>query len=271
MSETSLVQTGNVVADESRQLRALVEYDGTNYYGFQIQASCPTVQHVLEEALARIVGERIRIRYAGRTDTGVHALGQVIAFRAAWRHSPADLERALNALLPADVAVRRVEWVDDPQFHPRYSARSRVYRYTVWNAPWRSPLVCRFAHHEPRPLDIERMNEAAQLLLGEHDFASFGQATHGDVTVRYVYSAGWRQLDPATPSEAAAGQRWLVFDIEANAFLRRMVRTIVGALLEVGKGVRSVESIAELLVQRDRALAPPPAAACGLSLIEVKY
>ncbi len=271
MSRSSLIPTDNVADDSPRQLRALVEYDGTNYYGFQIQASRPTIQRALEEVLARVLGERVRIRYAGRTDTGVHALGQVIAFRATWRHGLTDLERALNALLPPDIAVRRVEWVDDPQFHPRYSARSRVYRYTVWNAPWRSPLVCRFAHHEPRPLDVDRMNEAAQLLLGEHDFAAFGQATHGDVTVRYVYAAGWRRWDGAVPGGVVAEQRWLVFDIEANAFLRRMVRTIVSTLLEVGKGMRSVDSVAQLLAQRDRALAAPPAAACGLSLIEVKY
>jgi tRNA pseudouridine38-40 synthase len=131
-------------------------------------------------------------------------------------------------------------------------------------------LVCRFAHHEPKPLDIDRMNAGARLLVGEHDFASFGQPTHGDSTVRQVYDAVWRWPAASSPGAGDAGHL-LQFEIEANAFLRRMVRTIVGTLLEVGKGYRSVESVAQVLGQRDRALAAPPAAACGLSLTEVKY
>lgn len=246
--------------DRSLHLRAFCEYDGTNYYGFQIQANKPTVQGELEATLARLTGETIRIRYAGRTDAGVHALGQVIALHTHWRHSVADLERAWNALLPSDIAVRQMEPVATPDFHPRYSARSRLYRYTVWQAPWRSPLHCRYALHEPRPLDVERMNAAAQLLIGQHDFASFGQPTQGESTVREVYSAQWRASGPL-----------LHFEIEANAFLRRMVRTTVSTLLEVGLGRRPVESIAELLAARNRALVARPAPAHGLCLVAVRY
>lgn len=241
-------------------MRALVEYDGADYHGFQILTDRPSVQGALEQVLQRLTGQPTRIRYAGRTDAGVHAEGQVIAADLLWRHSLADLERAWNALLPADIAVRQVARVSDARFHPRFSARSRVYRYTVWTAPWRSPLNSRYTHHEPRPLDVERMNQAAALLVGLHDFASFGQPTQGDSTVRQVMRADWQRTG------------WtLHFEIEANAFLKRMVRTIVGTLLETGKGQRSVESVGEVLAAQNRALAAPPAPACGLCLVEVKY
>lgn len=218
------------------------------------------MQGALEQVLQRLTGQPTRIRYAGRTDAGVHAQGQVIAADVLWRHSLVDLERAWNALLPADIAVRQLARVTDPSFHPRFSALSRVYRYTVWTAPWRSPLHGRYTHHEPRPLDVEQMNRAAALLVGSHDFASFGQPTQGDSTVREVMRAGWQPMGSA-----------LHFEIEANAFLRRMVRTIVGTLLETGKGLRSAASIGEVLAAHNRALAAPPAPACGLCLVEVKY
>jgi tRNA pseudouridine38-40 synthase len=220
----------------------------------------PSVQGALEQALQRLTGQKVRIRYAGRTDAGVHAEGQVIAADVLWRHSLADLERAWNVLLPPDVAVRALTEYADPRFHPRFSARSRVYRYTVWTAPWRSPLHRRYTHHEPRPMDLERMNQAAAALIGSHDFASFGQPTQGESTVREVLRAGWQ-----------AQERLLVFEIEANAFLRRMVRTVVGTLLEVGVGRRSVENVSQTLAAQDRARAAAPAPACGLCLVEVKY
>lgn len=218
------------------------------------------MQGALEQALQRLTGQTVRIRYAGRTDAGVHAESQVIAADVVWRHALADLERAWNVLLPPDVAVRALTEYADPRFHPRFSARSRVYRYTVWTAPWRSPLHRRYAHHEPRPMDLERMNQAAAALIGSHDFASFGQPTQGESTVREVLRAGWQ-----------AQERLLVFEIEANAFLRRMVRTVVGTLLEVGVGRRSVENVSQTLAAQDRAQAAAPAPACGLCLVEVKY
>lgn len=246
--------------DRAVHVRAQVEYDGTDYFGFQVQSGKPTVQGALEKAAARLTGEPARIRYAGRTDAGVHALGQVIAAKVHWRHPLHDLERAWNALLPPDIAIREVREVEDAQFHPRFSARSRVYRYTLWTASWRSPLAQRYAHHEPRALDPAAMNEAAALLVGVHDFASFGQPTQGESTTREVYAAYWQ----------ADGHLWR-FEIEANAFLRRMVRTVVGTLIEVGKGWRSVDDVATLLAARDRALTAPPAPPRGLCLVEVKY
>lgn len=241
-------------------VRALVAYDGTDYHGFQILSDKPSVQGALEQALQRLTGQSTRIRYAGRTDAGVHAEGQVIAANVVWRHSLADLERAWNAQLPLDIAVRELAEVDDTRFHPRFSARSRVYRYTVWTAPVRSPLQRRYTHHQPKRLDVQRMNQAAAMLVGSHDFASFGQPTQGESTVREVLRAGWQ-----------ASGSLLIFEIEANAFLRRMVRTIVGTLLDVGAGRRSVENVSQVLAAQDRAQAASPAPACGLCLVEVKY
>ncbi len=259
-SRPTSTQPAPAATERLLPIRALVEYDGTDYHGFQILPDKPSVQGALEQVLQRLTGHSVRIRYAGRTDAGVHALRQVIAADVHWRHGLPDLERAWNALLPADIAVRELARVTDPRFHPRFSASSRVYRYAVWTAPWRSPLQDRYSHHEPRPLDVERMNRAAALLVGAHDFASFGRPTQGDSTVREVLRAGWQ------------GSGWtLHFEIEANAFLQRMVRTIVGTLLEVGRGQRRVESVSQMLAARDRKLAAPPAPARGLCLVEVKY
>ncbi|MBC8447842.1 MAG: tRNA pseudouridine(38-40) synthase TruA [Chloroflexi bacterium] len=244
---------------ERNRYRATVEYDGSDYYGFQIQADQPTIQGALEQALADTAGEAVRVAGAGRTDTGVHALGQVIGFRLAWRHSLDDLQRALNARLPEGIVIRELAPAEEG-FHPRFSARSRVYRYTVLNQPLRSPLARRFAHQLAGSLDLLAMNAAAASLLGGHDFATFGNPPQGENTVREVMRAVWTQ----------AGNTFF-FDIEANAFLRRMVRTVVSALLLIGQGGMEAESMAALLAARDRSQAPPPAPACGLCLMQVKY
>ena len=244
-----------------------MEYDGTDYAGWQIQTGRPTVQGTLETALARVCCETIRISGAGRTDAGVHASGQVIGFRSAWRHPVADLERALNAVLPAAVAVRELA-VAAPGFHPRFSARSRHYGYTVWVGSVRSPLRARFAHQVNQPLDLTAMNEAAAHLVGWHDFATFGVDPEGKAgrgnTRREVMQAQWR----LTVDDEGV---WYRFDIEANAFLRTMVRTIVATLLAVGRGERTSADVRDLLLAAERRLAPPPAPACGLCLVHVRY
>ncbi len=240
-------------------VRATVEYDGTDFFGFQIQAERPTVQGALEDVLARLTGQAVRVLAAGRTDTGVHARGQVIAFRCEWRHSLGELQKAMNALLPESVAV--VEVGEAPEdFHPRYSARSREYRYFVHNRPVRSPLRSRYSLHVARPLDVEAMNRMAARIVGVHDFATFGDPTVGEVTVREVFRSEWTQQ----------GEE-LVYRIEANAFLRRMVRTLVTGLLWVGQGRWSEEDFMEALAARDRAVCPPPAAPNGLCLWRVTY
>ena len=242
-----------------RKLMAVVEYDGTDYAGFQIQKSKRTIQGEIERALARVTQEEIRIVGAGRTDAGVHARGQVIAFRTTWQRSLRELQRALNAVLPRDIAVRELALAAE-DFHPRFSAVSREYRYTIWNAPVRSPLVGRFAYHFPWPLDVAAMNEAASVLVGTHDFASFGRPPKGENTVRTVYQA-----------KCTREGSFVYLDIVANAFLRRMVRSIVGTLLEVGTGKLFPADFREILEATDRRRASPPAPAHGLCLMKVNY
>jgi len=240
-------------------LMAVVEYDGTEYLGFQIQRSGRTIQGEIERALAQVTQQRIRIIGAGRTDTGVHATGQVIHFSARWAHSLFELQRALNAVLSQDIAVLELREAL-PGFHARYSAHSREYVYTIYNGTVRSPIHQRYAHCCPRPLDVEAMSGACSHLVGTHDFLPFGWPPHGENTVRTVYRAGcWR-----------AGA--LVYlEIEADAFLRRMVRRIVGNLLLVGSGELSVEAFAALLSLKHRRTPAMDAPPQGLCLVRVNY
>lgn len=242
-----------------QSIRATVAYDGTDFLGFQWQPGGRTVQGVLEAAVLQVTQQPARVIGAGRTDAGVHAVGQVIGLRVAWRHPFADLQRALNAVLPQDVALSELGPAG-PAWHPRFSARRRWYRYTVLNRPIRSPLERRYSALVTEPLDLAALNGAADLLVGQHDFAGFGQPTQGDSTVREIFAAVWQQT----------GDRF-TFDVTGNAFLRGMVRSMVGALLLVGSGRWPATRIAEILAGRDRALAAAPAPACGLCLMRVDY
>ncbi|GAB4424421.1 MAG: tRNA pseudouridine(38-40) synthase TruA [Anaerolineae bacterium] len=239
--------------------RAVIEYDGTDFLGFQIQARGRTVQGEIEKALQQVTQSTIRIDGAGRTDTGVHATGQVIAFNVKWKHSLADLHRALNANLPDDIVVSDLKIVDS-MFHPRFSALSRSYCYTVINQPWPEVLQRRYAYHVKSPLDVGAMNEASRFLIGSHDFASFGKPPQGENTVRQVSQAEW-----------TANGKLLDFEITANAFLYRMVRTIVGTLIQVGLGQLAVSEIKNILDARDLTRSAPPAPAHGLCLVRVAY
>jgi len=240
-------------------LRAVVEYDGTYYHGFQFQPDQLTVQGEIEKALAQVTGENVRILAAGRTDAGVHALGQVIAFRVNWKHSIEDLHRALNALLPFDIAIRDLAPAPEG-FHPRFSAVSREYRYTILNQPIRSPLRERFTYHFPWPLDVEVMAEAASYLVGTHDFASFGEPPQGENTVRRVYEA-----------RCFRKGEFVYFDITADAFLRRMVRLIMGTLIRVGLGKLTPSEFKSILEARDISLSGPAVPPQGLCLMKVNY
>lgn len=243
-----------------QSVRATVAYDGTDFLGFQWQARGRTVQGTLEAALQQVTQCAVRVIGAGRTDAGVHARGQVIGFRAPWRHTPGDLQRALNAVLPEDVAVLNLALAAEG-WHPRFSAVRRHYRYTVLNQELRDPLARRYAYQWVQPLRLDLLQAAADILVGEHDFASFGRPMReGETTVRYIWRAGWRQ-------EGAS----FTFDVVGNAFLRKMVRSLVGTLLQVGTGAWSLERLAAVLAARDRALAAPPAPACGLCLMQVDY
>jgi len=244
------------------QLRLTVEYEGTAYQGWQLQPDGPTVQAVLEQALSTALRERVRVRGAGRTDAGVHACGQVVAVRV--HDVPADLGRllkSLNALTPDDVAVRDITLVDDG-FDPRRHARSRLYEYRIWNAVAPSPFWRRYAWHLPTPVDVGAMDEAARVLEGEHDFATFRAADAEPVrsTVRRVIESRLRD-----------DGRLLVYRIEATAFLKHMVRNVVGTLVEVGRGERSAASFPELLAARDRVRAGATAPPHGLMLVSVRY
>jgi tRNA pseudouridine38-40 synthase len=254
------LEVGSWQSEASTQkLMAVVEYDGTDYLGFQVQAQGATIQGEIERALAAVAQEEVRVVGAGRTDAGVHAQGQVIAFSTAWRHPVEGLQRALNAVLPKDIAVRELMPVAE-DFHPRFDAVSREYRYTIFNQPLRSSLARLFAYHFPQPLDVAAMNEAAGSLVGSHDFASFGRAPQGDNTVRELYRAQWTSEEP-----------FVYFDIVANAFLYRMVRSLVGTLLLVGTGGLSLDGFEEILRSVDRSRAGQVAPAHGLCLIRVNY
>jgi tRNA pseudouridine38-40 synthase len=244
------------------QLRLTVEYEGGAYLGWQRQPGGPTVQAVLERALATALREPVRVRGAGRTDAGVHACGQVAAVRVT--HVPADLgrlRRSLNALTPDDVAVREIAVVGD-DFDPRRHARSRVYEYRILNAPAPSPFWRRWAWQVHAPLAADAMDAAARLLEGEHDFAAFRAADAEPVrsTVRRV-------LESRLRTDGAL----LVYRVEATAFLKHMVRNVVGTLVEVGRGERPAAALGEVLAGRDRTRAGATAPAHGLTLVAVRY
>jgi tRNA pseudouridine38-40 synthase len=234
---------------------ARVEYDGTDFAGFQVQPGARTVQGELEVALARISGgSRIRVDAAGRTDAGVHAIGQVIAFTDPMGRPAKELTRALNALLPADVALRQMRRVP-AGFHPRHAARYREYRYTVWNGP-RSPLRERFALGVRDPLDIAAMERVGSVLVGRHDFSPFGAAHRQPVrTVHWVRVRKKGSL--------------VTIDVGADAFLRQMVRRIVAALLEAGHGRTDEEAVAQALASGRPAFNGATAPAKGLCLKRV--
>jgi tRNA pseudouridine38-40 synthase len=234
-----------------------------------VQRNAPTVQAELERALATICGEAIKTIGAGRTDAGVHATGQVISFRSATRLDGATIGRGVNALLPADIAIADVEEAGE-DFHARYSATGRTYEYRIRSAPQREPLERHREHWLPRPLDVEAMGRASGLLIGRRDFSAFavapgsttkpGDDRTGRAGTRTVRTAAWSREGTL-----------LRFVIEADGFLRGMVRGIVGTLLWVGRGRITADELAAILEGRDRARAGPSAPAAGLCLVNVSY
>lgn len=244
------------------QLWAKVEYDGTDFFGFQVQARERTVQGEIERAIKAITGVETRVTGAGRTDRGVHAKGQIVGFDVEWRHDLADLQRALNATLAADVAILEIGLAPEG-FHPRFSAVSRTYRYTLLDQSWRSPLARRIAWHVTPEPDVYRMAQASHCLVGTQDFATFGQppqAAIGRNTIRTVLQAEFQEQGS-----------FITFDIAANAFLYQMVRSIVGMLVLVGWGSISPEEFEALLQARERSSIKQVAPAHGLCLMQVNY
>jgi tRNA pseudouridine38-40 synthase len=243
-----------------RRIRLTLEYDGTDFVGWQRQPNGPTVQAALEDALAQMTGAPVVVRGAGRTDAGVHALGQVAHFDTATTIPLVGFRRGLNQLLPRSIAV--VAAADaPPDFDARRSARGKLYRYSIWNADSRSARLARFSWHVPRLLDVAAMRAAAWPLLGRHDFAAFRAADcERPTTTRTL-----RRLDVTRSGHLVE------IDVEADAFLKNMVRILTGTLAEAGLAKLSADDVAGTLASRDRQLSGPTAPPWGLTLVRVHY
>ena len=241
-------------------MRAVVEYDGTNFCGLQFQPAVRTVAGELERVFSKLLGHDVKISAAGRTDAGVHATGQVVSWKTEATFPFERLAVAANSLLPKDVGIREAAVVDDA-FSARFSAVERAYVYAVYNARDRSPLLSRYAYHAWAPIDLDAFAEGAKRLIGEHDFRSFcGMLPESGPTVRTV-----KRLDVRRTGDV------IRVEIRADGFLHRMVRTIVGTLVECGTGRRDPRSLTEVLNARDRSAAGLTAPAHGLYLAGVLY
>jgi len=245
-----------------RAIALTIEYDGTDFAGSQYQDGQRTVQSELEAAWQRLTGETRRWTFAGRTDSGVHARGQVVHTRTETHHTLPTVQRALNALLPSDIGVREVREAD-AEFHARYSAWRREYRYVILNEREGSPLLRRYALHVPEELDVGSMDQSIRVLIGEHDFATFGTVAHGS-TVRQCFEARCAPVEEN-------GRHLVTVELAANGFLRHMVRAIVGTLLLVGRGRWDATKVEQILRSRDRAASGPTAPPHGLYLEAVRY
>jgi tRNA pseudouridine38-40 synthase len=246
--------------------KLLIQYDGTDFHGWQVQENQRTVQGELERTISLLEDAQVHVVGSGRTDAGVHAEGQVANIRLTRAFTPEKLRVAINGNLWRDVRVLNVEKAPD-DFHARFSAKVKTYVYRVVNAPVMSPFWLRYAHHEARPLDVGRMNEAARFFLGEHDWTAFS-AARSDVENRvrvikdFTVESFWDKRANASIIE---------FRISANGFLRYMVRSIVGTMLEVGRGEKDSDTIQTAIVSGNRDLAGATAPSQGLTLLKVNY
>lgn len=244
----------------SDRFQVLLAYDGTDFHGSQFQKELRTVQDEVEKALKRLGWSGTRVIFAGRTDTGVHAEGQVITFDLKWDHTEKELNQAINAVLPQDISARKITRTR-LDFHPRYDARSRKYHYRIFCNPIRDPFRERYSWRVWPELDLKLMEEAAQSLIGTHDFGALGNPHQpGGSTIREIMVADWEKKEDQ-----------LVFEIIGNAFLYHMVRRIVNLLVKIGQGRETVKAVGRYLEDPTglpaQGLAPPQ----GLSLIEIDY
>jgi tRNA pseudouridine38-40 synthase len=254
-----------------KKFKLLLEYDGTAYQGWQVQENRLTIQGVIEDRIFKITGEQSRVIGASRTDAGVHALGQVAAFRTESRFDPETIKKALNALLPQDIRVLDTSEVDD-SFNPRDSAVKKSYFYIIANQRESSAFLYRYTWIIQQPLELKSMVEAAQVLIGEHDFSSFrGTGSSTKNPVREVFSLSIERFEKLDFMTASLDGKFIKLRIEANGFLRHMVRNIVGTLVEIGRGRFTADRIKEILESHDRKLAGPTAPARGLSLERIVY
>lgn len=240
--------------------RLTLEYDGTPFVGWQRQDNGPAVQGALEAAIEKLSGERVTVTGAGRTDAGVHADGQVATFELGVNIPPHGLLRGLNSALPPDVAL--VDVAEAPSdFDARFSARGKVYRYTVWSHFVRSPLRARRAWHVREPLDVEAIRTAAAALVGDHDFRAFRASDCDRRTTRRIV----RAID--VDRQGAV----VIIDVEATAFLKNMVRILVGTLIDIGRGRVPPDAVARMLATGDRTIGGMTAPPQGLTLLRVIY
>jgi tRNA pseudouridine38-40 synthase len=250
-----------------RTIKLTLQYDGTEYVGWQRQAEGVSIQGLLEDALRPIEGAHVTVHGAGRTDAGVHALGQVASIKLTATMEATTLARALNAVLPRDVRVRdAAEAADD--FHARFSATGKHYRYRILNGGPGSPFELRYNWHVPQPLDFDAMARAAAVLEGRHDFAAFAAAGSASAsTERTVTAVRIRQDGAAWDVPGTL----VTIDVEGEGFLRHMVRNIAGTLVEVGLGRWPAGAMQDILASRDRTRAGTTAPPQGLFLVEVRY
>jgi len=249
-----------------RTLKITLAYDGSDFHGWQVQPERPTVQGTLAAAIERVTGCQVLPQGSGRTDAGVHALAQVASCQIDAGIPTENLARALNHVLPPAIRVLSVE-AAAPEFHARRSARAKTYRYRIYRGEICSPFLGRYVCHHPFPLNESAMGEAADVIIGEHDFTSFaavdperGREEQEASNVRTIYSSEWRREgDEST------------FTVRGSGFLHHMVRNLVGTLLLVGKGTLDGDGLKRILEARDRSAAGPTAPACGLYLVSVEY
>jgi len=250
-----------------RYLKLTIAYDGTDFHGWQIQANKPTVQGELVAVLCRLTQENVQLRGAGRTDAGVHALGQVASFRTQSPLSAGEFQRALNALLPPAIRIVSAEETG-PDFSARWSARGKVYRYRLYRGKVVPPMLWRYVLHYPFPLDEQAMKEAAAKFVGVHDFSSFAASTGSEDDdkernmEREIYSTELKRTDDGE-------ELW--FTVHGRSFLRYMVRKMVGTLLEVGRGRLSPSDIDKLYELKDRSKSGPTVPPQGLFMVRVDH
>jgi tRNA pseudouridine38-40 synthase len=264
-----------------RNIKLLLAYDGAEYFGWERQKGFRSLQQTLEEAIQSLTGEAARVDASGRTDAGVHAIGQVANFRTDSRHDCETIRRALNALLPGDFRVLEAIEADEP-FHATYAAKGKLYRYAMHDGSVMDPLLRRYAVHCHWPMEADTMHAAARRLLGTHDFSSFETAgAPRETSVRTishiaVFRAGpdriWDRRSTIRNQQPAINDSpFLFLEVSADGFLYNMVRAIAGTLINVGRGYWRDECVAEILMARDRRRAGPTAPAHGLFLVRVDY
>jgi tRNA pseudouridine38-40 synthase len=250
-----------------RYFKLVIAYDGTDFHGWQIQSNKPTIQGEIVNVLRRITQENVQLHGAGRTDAGVHALGQVGSFRTQSSLSAGEFQRALNALLPNSIRIVAAEEVG-PDFNARWSARGKIYRYRLYRGRVVPPMLWRYVLHYPFPLDVEAMRMAASRFVGPHDFASFAASTGSEEddkersTVREIYASDLARSDDGEE---------LVYTVRGRSFLRYMVRKMMGTLLEVGRGKLMPADIERLYALKDRSKSGPTVPPQGLCMVSVEH